>query len=263
MAWPGPTHGVCDSTRRAGWCADPGEPDPAASGAAGDGGAGAGVAAAAAPDPDVAAAPEARAPAAPPEVTTAATAPSARTSAKTGRPMAVHATAVVAAASGVDGSIPQAPLPRPTVIPARVQPLVDATAELAALFSDAGHQLFLVGGSVRDAIVGLDPDRAFDFDLATDARPEQTEALLRTWADAVWTVGKRFGTIGAKKDDRQVEITTFRAEAYSPDSRHPEVSFGDTIEGDLARRDFTVNAMALALPGLQLVDPYGGLADLA
>jgi len=144
-----------------------------------------------------------------------------------------------------------------------VQPLVDATAELAALFSDAGHQLFLVGGSVRDAIVGLDPDRAFDFDLATDARPEQTEALLRTWADAVWTVGKRFGTIGAKKDDRQVEITTFRAEAYSPDSRHPEVSFGDTIEGDLARRDFTVNAMALALPGLQLVDPYGGLADLA
>jgi poly(A) polymerase len=146
-----------------------------------------------------------------------------------------------------------------------VQPLVDATAELAVRFADAGHRLYLVGGSVRDAIVAGDrePAAGHDIDLTTDARPDETEQLLDGWADAMWLQGKRFGTIGALKDDRRYEITTHRAEAYVPESRKPEVAFGDSIEEDLSRRDFTVNAMALALPGLELIDPYGGLGDLA
>ncbi len=146
-----------------------------------------------------------------------------------------------------------------------MQPLVDATAELAVRFADAGHRLYLVGGSVRDAIVAGDrePAAGHDIDLTTDARPDETEQLLDGWADAMWLQGKRFGTIGALKDDRRYEITTHRAEAYVPESRKPEVAFGDSIEEDLSRRDFTVNAMALALPGLELIDPYGGLGDLA
>jgi poly(A) polymerase len=157
------------------------------------------------------------------------------------------------------------------VIPARVRPLLDATSELAARFSDAGHRLYLVGGSVRAAILASSrPDQAGDaalapkdFDLTTDARPDEIEAGVRGWADKVWTTGKRFGTIGVAKGGRVYEITTHRAEAYVPESRKPEVSFGDSVEVDLSRRDFTVNAMALSLPGLELVDPYGGLDDLA
>ena len=163
------------------------------------------------------------------------------------------------------------------MIPARVQPLVDATAELAERFTAAGHRLYLVGGSVRDAIVasrpgdrrgGTDGDAIegpapTDVDLTTDARPDATEEILRAWADAVWTQGKRFGTIGARREGRRYEITTHRAEAYDPSSRKPEVAFGDSIEVDLSRRDFTVNAMALSLPDLVLVDPHGGLDDLA
>ncbi|MHB8681762.1 MAG: CCA tRNA nucleotidyltransferase [Acidimicrobiales bacterium] len=155
------------------------------------------------------------------------------------------------------------------MIPARVQPLVDATAELSRRFTDAGRRLYLVGGSVRDVIVAgasgsdaaTDGDR--DIDLTTDARPEETEKLLEGWAEAVWAQGKRFGTIGAISQGRTYEITTHRAEAYLPESRKPEVVFGDSIEVDLSRRDFTVNAMALSLPDLELVDPHGGLADLA
>ena len=149
------------------------------------------------------------------------------------------------------------------MIPERFQPLVDATAELAGRFTDAGHRLYLVGGSVRDAFAdGASLDGA-DFDLTTDAVPDVIESLVSGWADAVWLQGKRFGTVGLAKGGRRYEITTHRAEAYSPDSRKPEVVFGDSIETDLSRRDFTVNAMALRLPDLELVDPFGGMTDLA
>ncbi len=102
-----------------------------------------------------------------------------------------------------------------------------------------------------------------DLDFTTDARPDAIEGLLRGWADAVWTQGKRFGTIACIRGDQKYEITTHRAEAYQPDSRKPDVAFGDSIRDDLSRRDFTVNAMALRLPELELIDPYGGLTDLA
>ena len=148
------------------------------------------------------------------------------------------------------------------MVPERLRPLVDETRELAERFAAAGHALYLVGGVVRDAVVDrLRPDA--DFDFTTDARPDEIEAVLAGWADAVWTQGKRFGTIGAAKGERRYEITTHRAEAYSPDSRNPVVTFASDVEADLSRRDFTVNAMALRLPDLRLVDPCGGLADLA
>ena len=150
------------------------------------------------------------------------------------------------------------------VIPSRAQALVDATAELAALFDDAGHRLYVVGGSVRDVFSSDEPSVDADIDLTTDALPDQTEKIVGGFADAVWLQGKRWGTIGALKAGRTIEITTHRAEAYHPDSRKPEVVFGDSIEVDLSRRDFTVNAMALRLgPDLELIAPYGGLDDLA
>jgi poly(A) polymerase len=150
------------------------------------------------------------------------------------------------------------------VIPPRAQVLVDATADLAALFEDAGHRLYVVGGSVRDVFSTDEASPDTDIDLTTDAVPDETEKIVGGWADAVWLQGKRWGTIGARKAGRTIEITTHRAEAYHPDSRKPEVVFGDSIEVDLSRRDFTVNAMALRLgPSLELIDPYDGLADLA
>jgi poly(A) polymerase len=153
------------------------------------------------------------------------------------------------------------------VFPERLRPLVDATADLSDRFRSAGHTLYLVGGSVRDAIVAEVDAPALeagpDLDFTTDARPDDIEAMLRGWADAVWTQGKRFGTIACLRGSQKYEITTHRAEAYHPDSRKPDVAFGDRIEDDLARRDFTVNAMALRLPELELIDPYGGLGDLA
>ena len=155
-------------------------------------------------------------------------------------------------------------------VPERFRPLVEATADLAERFAAAGYTLYLVGGSVRDALVespatvaAIAPGRRKDLDLTTDARPDDIEHLLAGWADAVWTQGKRFGTIGARRRDCEYEITTHRAEVYRPESRKPEVTFGDRIEDDLARRDFTVNAMALRLPDLVLVDPFDGIADLA
>ena len=148
------------------------------------------------------------------------------------------------------------------MVPERLLPLLAELRPLAERFTRAGHRLYLVGGSVRDAILGRPLDD-IDLDFTTDARPDETEAVIAGWAEAVWTQGKRFGTIGAARQSRLYEITTHRAEAYSPDSRKPEVAFADGVEADLSRRDFTVNAMALALPEPSLVDPFGGVADLA
>jgi len=148
------------------------------------------------------------------------------------------------------------------VIPERLQPLVAETRELAARFERAGHAIYLVGGVVRDAILDRLSDDA-DLDFTTDAKPEETLRIIEGWVDAVWTQGQRFGTIGARKDGREWEITTHRAEAYQPDSRKPDVEFADVVEADLARRDFTVNAMALRLPDAVLVDPFDGVDDLA
>jgi len=144
----------------------------------------------------------------------------------------------------------------------RIAPVVD---ELGALFEDAGHELFLVGGPVRDAMLGR---RHNDLDFTTSARPETTEAILKAWVKgdkggATWDMGREFGTIGCRKGPWQVEVTTYRSETYDPSSRKPEVDFGDTLAGDLGRRDFTVNAMAVRVPGRQVEDPYGGVVDLA
>jgi poly(A) polymerase len=138
-----------------------------------------------------------------------------------------------------------------------VAPVVD---ELARKFEAAGHELVLVGGTVRDAFLHR---TGVDWDFATSARPETTEQLVEGWADAVWDMGRAFGTIGCRKGDYHIEITTYRSDHYDPASRKPEVDYGDTLEGDLSRRDFTVNAMAVRLPGLAFVDPFGGLEDLA
>jgi poly(A) polymerase len=148
------------------------------------------------------------------------------------------------------------------VIPARLEPILDDVRPLADRFAAAGHRVYLVGGIVRDLVVGRLRAGA-DLDLTTDARPEQTEALLSGWADAVWTQGRAFGTVGARKGDVVFEITTHRAEAYREDSRKPHVVYADDVVEDLSRRDFTVNAMALRLPDVELIDPYGGVADLA
>jgi poly(A) polymerase len=148
------------------------------------------------------------------------------------------------------------------VIPERLRPLIEETTGLAARFAQAGFHLYLVGGVVRDAVLGRLDDRA-DLDFTTDARPDEIEALVAGWADAVWDQGRRFGTIALRLGGRRMEITTHRAEAYHPDSRKPDVQFADAIEADLSRRDFTINAMALALPDLTLIDPFDGVADLA
>ncbi|MDK0520808.1 CCA tRNA nucleotidyltransferase [Streptomyces sp. ML-6] len=139
----------------------------------------------------------------------------------------------------------------------RVSPVAD---DLARRFQEAGFSLALVGGSVRDALLGR---LGNDLDFTTDARPETVLKIVRPWADSVWEVGIAFGTVGAQKDGYQIEVTTYRSEAYDRTSRKPEVSYGDSIEADLVRRDFTVNAMAVALPQKHFIDPHGGLEDLA
>ncbi|HEY5845587.1 MAG TPA: CCA tRNA nucleotidyltransferase [Microlunatus sp.] len=153
----------------------------------------------------------------------------------------------------------------------RIAPIADRLGEE---FAEAGHTLYLVGGSVRDALRG---ELGHDLDFTTDARPDDVEALLRRVTPAVWTIGKEFGTVGCRVDEPAagasvadgevvswvIEVTTFRSDVYVDDSRKPQVRFGDTLEGDLLRRDFTVNAMAVELPSKRFVDPYGGLAQLA
>ncbi|ARQ69770.1 CCA tRNA nucleotidyltransferase [Streptomyces marincola] len=149
----------------------------------------------------------------------------------------------------------------------RVSPVAD---DLAERFAQAGFALALVGGSVRDALLGR---LGNDLDFTTDARPEDVLRIVRPWADAVWEVGIAFGTVGCRKagpsgsgdgrQDYQLEITTYRSEAYDRSSRKPEVVYGDSLVEDLRRRDFTVNAMAVALPRKEFIDPHHGLADLA
>ncbi len=138
---------------------------------------------------------------------------------------------------------------------------VDPVAkELGERFAAAGHQLYLVGGVVRDAVLGR-PSR--DLDFATDATPAETTKVLRGWAEFVYLVGVKFGTVGARKDGELLEITTFREEVYAEEHRKPVVAFAKDIEADLARRDFTINAMAIRLPDGAFTDPFGGVKDLA
>jgi poly(A) polymerase len=139
----------------------------------------------------------------------------------------------------------------------RVSPVAD---ELGRRFVAAGHELHLVGGSVRDALLGRLGD---DLDFCTDARPEQTLEIVQGWAEAIWTTGQEFGTIGLARRGLRLEVTTYRAEAYDRVSRNPIVRFGQSLEDDLRRRDFAVNAMAVSVPGHVFADPHGGLSDLA
>jgi poly(A) polymerase len=138
----------------------------------------------------------------------------------------------------------------------------DVLRGLGSVFADAGHQLYLVGGSVRDAVLGR---LGTDLDFTTDAHPAQVQAIVRPWADAMWDTGIEFGTVGAANGDDRVEITTFRADTYDQVSRNPQVAFGDRLEDDLVRRDFTVNAMAVRVTpngAGEFRDPLGGLAAL-
>jgi len=153
------------------------------------------------------------------------------------------------------------------MVPDRFARVLDELRPLTERFRAADKRLYLVGGTVRDLLIERQEPEA-DFDVTTDAVPSEIKAILNGWADAIWTQGERFGTIGAKKGDRVYEITTHRAEVYTDDSRKPDVHFSDDIEVDLSRRDFTVNAMALELTRPEgeaptLVDPYGGAGDLA
>jgi len=142
--------------------------------------------------------------------------------------------------------------------------------ELGELFQRNKHELYLVGGTVRDTLLAGDAKEllaTIDLDFATSATPVQCETLLRSWADAVWTTGIAFGTVSCERVNadgvsRKIEITTFRADTYQAGSRHPVVAYGESIEEDLARRDLTVNAMAVAVPVFRFVDPFGGLQDL-
>ncbi len=130
---------------------------------------------------------------------------------------------------------------------------------LAEAFAAAGFELALVGGPVRDAFLGR---KVHDLDFTTSATPDQIEKLVKPLADAIWDVGRAFGTIAAQLGEHTVEITTYRADSYDGSSRKPDVVFGSSLEEDLFRRDFTMNAMALTLPEVKLVDPCNGLEDL-
>jgi len=136
---------------------------------------------------------------------------------------------------------------------------VPEVADIGRLFAKHGHQLALVGGPVRDVFRGEPPS---DLDLATDATPEQVLAVVDGWADSTWTIGIAFGTVGLRKGSLVFEITTYRSEQYRATSRRPDVRYGRSLEEDLSRRDFTINAMAARLPGYELVDPFGGLDAL-
>jgi poly(A) polymerase len=138
----------------------------------------------------------------------------------------------------------------------RLFPVVE---EVAARFTSAGHSLYLVGGSVRDALLGR---LGTDLDFTTDARPPEIQRIVAGWADAIWDTGIAFGTVGVRRGDRVLEITTFRADQYDGVTRNPDVTFGDSIDGDLVRRDFTVNAMAVDLATKRFVDPHDGMGAL-
>ncbi len=138
----------------------------------------------------------------------------------------------------------------------RVAPVID---EVGRRFAAAGYEIALVGGPVRDLLL----DRSSsDLDFATSARPDEIEACLEGWVETTWDMGREFGTIGAKLGSWDLEITTYRSDVYDGTTRKPEVSYGDDLEGDLRRRDFAVNAMALVLPEHRFVDPFGGMDDL-
>lgn len=150
-------------------------------------------------------------------------------------------------------------LSRPTTVEEllRISPIAE---DLAIRFTEAGYRLYLVGGSVRDALLGK---LGTDLDFTTEARPEEIKRILSGWTDAVWDIGIAFGTVGASKRGVTCEVTTFRSDHYDRVGRNPVVEFGDSIEDDLVRRDFTVNAMAIDLSTKEFIDPYGGLSALA
>jgi poly(A) polymerase len=146
-------------------------------------------------------------------------------------------------------------------VPETVIEVPPLAKELGARFADAGHEIYLVGGSVRDLVQGRQAQT--DWDFATSAHPTETTRVLRGWADQKYLVGVKFGTVGALKDTHRIEITTFRKEVYVEEHRKPTVEFGDDILVDLSRRDFSINAMAVQLPDGAFVDPYGGVKALA
>ena len=150
----------------------------------------------------------------------------------------------------------------PALALAQLAPLQGLLSDLGERFQAAGFEISLVGGPVRDVFLGR-LGQAPDLDFTTNARPEQILALLEGYAETTWDVGIRFGTVGARIAGQECEITTYRSEHYDPASRKPEVNFGDSLLGDLGRRDFTINAMALQLPAMTLVDEYNGITDLA
>ena len=131
--------------------------------------------------------------------------------------------------------------------------------ELSERFKSSGKKFYIVGGVVRDLLLGK---TSSDVDITTDASPDESAAILENWGDTIWTQGAKFGTIGAQKNGVVVEVTTHRSEKYDADSRKPKVRFSGAVEQDLARRDFTINAMAIEMPAWDLVDPFNGQADL-
>ncbi|MEY2990093.1 MAG: hypothetical protein RLZZ163_1009, partial [Actinomycetota bacterium] len=145
---------------------------------------------------------------------------------------------------------------------ASLGPVAGLLQRIGDRFESGGHRIALVGGPVRDALLGRMAEHT-DLDFTTDAEPGQVLALLEGFAETTWDVGIRFGTVGARIDGREVEITTYRSEAYDPDSRKPDVAFGTELAEDLVRRDFTINAMALTLPAMEFVDLFDGIGDLA
>jgi poly(A) polymerase len=144
---------------------------------------------------------------------------------------------------------------------ASLLPVDPVAVELGQRFRAAGYELYLVGGAVRDLL--LDRPARGELDFATDAMPQETLRVIQGWAERRYLKGIEFGTVGAVKDGRDLEITTFRQEIYPADDRHPQVTFATELEVDLSRRDFTVNAMAVRLPEREFVDPFGGVRDLA
>ncbi|MGA1450227.1 MAG: CCA tRNA nucleotidyltransferase, partial [Candidatus Nanopelagicales bacterium] len=140
-----------------------------------------------------------------------------------------------------------------------LKPITGLLSEIGELFKNAGFEISLVGGPVRDALLGK---AVKDLDFTTNARADEIQKILKPWAENIWDVGIKFGTVGAKKNDFSLEITTYRSEVYDPSSRKPEVNFGNSLLEDLTRRDFTINAIALKLPEFEIVDPHNGVNDL-